>query len=256
MAGQGPTNLIALRDGKQRAEALITARYAEGLIDQDDLERRLEALQDAETLGALEALIVDIVEPGTSPSAVLVRRSSGSELDAASPSLALAQLEDIAPTRRLTAIFANLDQHGDWTPARTNQVVDVFAEASLDFRAAKLGPGETHIELTCVFGSTQLLVPPGLAVRVEANLILAEISRDPAVVEVPRAANDPVLVITGLALMASLEISERLLGETPREARKRKRRLRRKARRLRRHKRRQARRLRRRGGARALPPGS
>lgn len=209
-----PTNLIALRDGKQQAEALISARFAEGLIDQDELERRLDAVQDARTLAALERLIVDLVEPGSSPSAALVRTS-------ATPSVALARVEDVAASRRIVALFGSVEQCGRWIPARHNLVVDVFAEAVLDLREVALGPGETVFELRCVCASAEVIVPPGLAVRVDASVLFASVERDREIPSDPIAAGDPVVVITGTIVFAALELLERRPGERGRDARRR-----------------------------------
>src|SRR5690606_3908851 len=209
-----PTNLIALRDGKQQAEALISARFAEGLIDQDELERRLEAVQDARTMVALERLIVDLIEPGSSPSTALVRTSSG-------PSVALARTDEVPASRRIVARFGSVEQRGRWIPARHNLVIDVFAEAVLDLREVVLGPGETVIELRCAFASAELIVPPGLAVRVEASVLFAGVERDREIPTDPLAPGDPVVVITGWLAFASLELLERLPGERGREARRR-----------------------------------
>lgn len=221
MADAPPTNLIALRDGKRAAETLITERYAEGLIDGDDLERRLELVQDAETMTALERLIVDLVEPGTAPSTALVPRASVAIGTATTDATALARLDDIAPQRQFTALFSSVEQVGRWTPARHNRILDVFGEATLDLREAVLGPGPTIIDIRCVFASLVLIVPPGLAVRIEASATFAGVERDEQISEQPRGPGEPVIVIQGLLLFASLEIHDRLPGESRREARRR-----------------------------------
>ena len=230
MADTAPTNLIALRDGKRQAEALITARYAEGLIDDLELERRLELVQDAQTLPALEALIVDLVEPGVAPSTALAIPNSGPNQGAlAVPhanTYALARPEDIASKRQFTALFSSVEQVGRWTPARHNVVIDVFGDATLDLRDAELGPNVTIIDVRCVFASLTLIVPPGLAVRIEASATAASVERDQNISEAPRGPGDPVIVIQGFLLFASLEIHDRMPGESRREARRRHRALR------------------------------
>jgi hypothetical protein len=228
-----PTNLIALRDGKLQAEALITARFAEGLIDQDELERRLEAVQDAETLAMLERLIVDLVDPGSSVREALLP-SRHAQIDGQPRVTALARLDEIASSRSISVVFGSSDLHGRWTPARHNRVVNVFAESVLDLREATLGPGETVFELRCVFASTTILVPPGLAVRVDASVLLGEIDRERGIPSEPAIAGDPVVVITGRVMFAELDIEERLAGEGKRDARRRRKQQRKQRRRQRR----------------------
>jgi hypothetical protein len=217
-----PTNLIALRDGKRQAEALITTRYAEGLIDDDELDRRLERVHDAKTMVALEQLIVDLVEPGTAPSTALVIPGGGlrSSLGTAD-TVALVRPEDVAARRQFTALFSSVEQTGRWTPARHNHVVDVFGAAKLDLREATLGPGPTIIDVRCVFASLELIIPPGLAVRVEASATFSSVERDKHIGEQPRSPGEPIIVIQGLLVFASLEIHDRMPDESGREARRR-----------------------------------
>lgn len=228
MAETAPTNLIALRDGRERAEALISQRFAEGLIDQDQLERRLERVHDAGTMTELEDLIVDLVEPGTSASAALV------PLSPARASVALAHPDQIEDERRIVAVFASVEERGRWLPARRTRVIEVFGETELDFREAALGPGPTELRVTCIFAELDIIVPPELAVRVDAQAVIAEIDRNHEVLGTPASPDDPVLVITGLLMFAELDIHVRLPGESKREARKRRRSERRERRRERR----------------------
>lgn len=237
MAEEPPTNLIALRDGKRAAETLITDRYAEGLFDDDELERRIDLVQDAATMAALERAIVDLVDPGTAPSTALVPKTQGDSVAIGSASMhghTLMRLEDIAPERQITALFSSVEQVGRWTPARRNLVIDVFGDATLDLREAVLGPGSTIIDVRCVFASLLLIVPPGLAVRIEASATFASVERDKHISEQPRGPGEPVIVVQGMIVFASLEIHDRMPGEGRGEARRRHRALRKAAKRERR----------------------
>jgi hypothetical protein len=69
-------------------------------------------------------------------------------------------------------------------------------------------------------------VPPGLAVRIEASATFSSVERDKHITEQPRAPGDPVVVIQGMLVFASLEIRDRMPGESRREARRRHRALR------------------------------
>lgn len=208
MTETAPTNLIALRDGKQRAEALLSARFAEGLIDQDEFERRLERLNDSHSLPALEQLIVDLVEPGSDPREQLT-------------SQALALADEPPSSRRMVALLSNFEVNGEWLPARRNRVISVLGSTVLDFRSVHLPAGETVIELgTSVLASTRVIVPPGLAVRTQLRLFLGESRRDAQVPE-RCTPGDPILQITGRLVLASLSVEERLPGERSAQARRR-----------------------------------
>jgi hypothetical protein len=190
-------------------------------------------VQDAATIDALEHVIIDLVDPGTAPSTALVPKapSAMGASVAMGSAHTLMRLEDIAPERQFTALFSSVEQVGRWTPARTNRVIDVFGDATLDLREAALGPGPTIIDVRCVFASLVLIVPPGLAVRIEASATFASVERDKHISEQQRAPGDPVVVIKGVVLFASLEIHDRMPGEGRREARRRHRALRKAAKR-------------------------
>lgn len=215
-----PTNLIALRDAKQRGEQLISQRYAEDLIDGDELERRLEALGAADTLAAVDALTVDLLDPSSSAAGVasMVLAESARPQALAVPAkaasvTALVPADAVEPERRRVAVLSTMKEEGAWTPARTNRVVNVLGESKLDLREARLAPGELVFEVRCVLGSIKLLVPPGLAVRVEVSNVLSEVTRDPGVVDQPDSADAPVIVVRGSLVLSELEVRERLPGE-------------------------------------------
>lgn len=222
------TNLIALRDARQRAEALITTRYAEGVIDDDALDTRLERLNAADSVAAIDELIADLVDPATAPTVALVPLGDAAmrPYSATDP-----RLQQIPDEREVTAMFASVEQHGQWVPGRRTRVVDMFASARLDLREAVLGPGPTLIEINCVFAELVMIVPPELAVRVEARLLFSSLERDPNIREQPRSPDEPLVIVKGLVLFASFELRERLVGESRRQARRRRRALRKAAKR-------------------------
>ena len=212
-----PTNLLALRDAGRRAEDLITTRYAEGLLDDDELERRLDRLYAAGDLPTVEALVVDLVDPGQTAGTALVPTASPSP---ASP-VALARVDEIPAVREISALFSSLEQRGNWVPGRRTQVVDIFASAILDLREAVFGPGTSLIELNCVCASLVIIVPPELAVRVEARLLFSGFERDQGIREQPRTPEEPLVIVTGRVLFASLELCERMVGESSKQAKRR-----------------------------------
>ena len=55
-----PTNLVALRARRQRAIALISERYAEGLLDDDEVDRRLDLAERATDLAQLDTLFASL----------------------------------------------------------------------------------------------------------------------------------------------------------------------------------------------------
>lgn len=205
-AADAPT--LSLRDARDQAVALLSQRYAESIIDEDELERRIEKVEQAESVVAIETATRDLAALG----------STALQL-ATMPSLA--RVEDIAPTRNFVSVFGESQQLAAWTPARANTVLTVFGSTHLDFRHAALGAGVTEIRLRSVFAEVELIVPPGLAVDVDCALVLASVERDEPQVQTAPPPGAPRIRLTGFATFAGITISERLVGESKRDAKKR-----------------------------------
>lgn len=222
-----PTNLVALRDARQRAEALVAQRYGEDLIDADQLDRRMERIANATAMVQLEHAIADLVDPGTTPAMVLAGgpMASGQAIALRSSStVALAQSDRVPDQRSLTCVFSSLEGIGPGPLARHTKLLCVFGNTEIDLRESEFGPGETVLDLQVVFGSVELEIPKGLAVIVDASLILAGVERSGVIPGGPRTPDEPHLRITGFVLAGALELKEKLPGETNGEARRRRRR--------------------------------
>jgi hypothetical protein len=92
----------------------------------------------------------------------------------------------------------------------------------LDFREALLPPGETEVWVFTTMGGVEIIVPPGLGVESNGIAILGSFEHREDIVMNPDP-DAPFLRIKGLCLMGGVEVSIRLPGETPREAKRRRR---------------------------------
>lgn len=214
-------NRFALAAALEQAEATLAHAFGEGVIDEDELDERLERLAHANRLDEVERLTHDL-EPAPA--------SSLAPVEARSPSLApnpvaLARSEDLRPEQRMLAIFSEQKRRGDWLVARRNQIVSVLGSATLDFRGVSLPPGETEVHVRGFLSETTIIVPPGMRVVAECSTILGEVEQDESFGDSP--AHPAHLRVTGLVVLGSVEIKERELGESKGEARRRRRRERR-----------------------------
>jgi hypothetical protein len=110
-------------------------------------------------------------------------------------------------------------------PRKLN-VMTVMGGAKLDFREARLPEGEVEIRVGALMGGVEIIVPPTLAVESNGAAIMGgfeHVDRAPVALE----PGSTVLRITGLALMGGVSIETRLIGESSRQARRRRKRERR-----------------------------
>jgi hypothetical protein len=113
--------------------------------------------------------------------------------------------------------MGGVERRGSWAPARRNVVIAIMGGAELDFRELDLPPGETEVYIFTMMGGVEIIVPPELVVDASGIAIMggfahASAPRDPA-------ENRPVLRVSGVCIMGGDDISVRRPGESPKDAR-------------------------------------
>jgi hypothetical protein len=90
---------------------------------------------------------------------------------------------------------------------------------TFDFREVELPPGVTELQLICVMGGAEVIVPPGMHVETSGFAIMGGFAdyRDSTAGE--RKADEPLLRITGFALMGGVDLKTREPGEGRRRRR-------------------------------------
>lgn len=175
------TELVSLRDARERAIALLSDAFAHGVIDVDEFDARLTYAHRATTVIDVESLVTDLAE--------------GRE------------------TEEISAIFGGVERGGVWAPPRRLRVRAVFGGIVLDLREAILVPGLTEIHVTATFGGVQIVVPPGLSVEVSGSAVLggfAHLDRAPSRPDPER----PLVRVCGRATLGGVAVETRLPGES------------------------------------------
>lgn len=212
--------LVAVRDARERVIARLSDAFAQGELDVDEFDRRLELAHRSESVAQLDELTAGLATPSSSTALVPV----------ASAELAPGQQEG---RQKVVAVLGNANRGGPWAPPRHLRVYAVLGNTELDFREARLAPGAIDIEVTACLGNVTVIVPPSLAVEMNGTAVLGSFEHS----ERAPASPDPgraLLRIHGLACLGNVDIQTRLPGESAREAWRRKRRERRTRRRERR----------------------
>lgn len=114
---------------------------------------------------------------------------------------------EFVPERRGAVVFlSSSNRNGDWILPRLFRVVACMGNIELDLTSAKLGPGESHIEIRCVFGNVEITVPPEIRVDAEGHAFLGtfEHTRSAPSVQWPDA---PLLRISGSVFMGAVTIN-------------------------------------------------
>ncbi|HEX5409720.1 MAG TPA: LiaF domain-containing protein [Gemmatimonadaceae bacterium] len=110
------------------------------------------------------------------------------------------------PERRGTVAFlASIKRDGAWTLPRLFRAVAFMGEVKIDLTRARLGTGESRIELKVIMGNITVLVPPDIRVEYDVDPTIGsfDVCRE---VESTTAINAPFVHISGSAFMGAVEV--------------------------------------------------
>jgi hypothetical protein len=198
----------------------LMEHFANDVMDVDEFERRIDIAHAAATSDELKELLRDLPGGGDLP-AVVSDGGIGTS-PARRPQYTVSSATERKDSAYVMAVMGGSNRRGRWTPARKNYAVAVMGGTELDFREAVLSPGVTEVHCYTVWGGIEIIVPPGINVESHGLALLGGFEHagdGDALADV----GAPTLRITGVALMAGVDISVRLPGETARDARRRRR---------------------------------
>ena len=181
-------------DRDRVADALREA-YAEGRLDVDEHNERIDLAYKAKTLGELSPLLSD-----------LPQRHTGTIANPASPVPPMPA--DYAPGSKITAVFAEQKRGGRWVVPSQTTAAAVFGSVTIDLREAVLTQREVVIVANAVFGSIEIKVPHGVVVRDEGTAVFGSRSGSDrnAAGDVPITPESPVVVLRGMALFGEVSV--------------------------------------------------
>ena len=188
----GTSRIAPTGDDRERAAAILSARFADDTLSLDAFEERVAAVYRAATMAELNALTADL---GPAPPAATEQRA-----------IRGAAIADSVPARdRRFAILANLEHHSMAVAPRQLALSAVFGNVEVDLRDARFGAGTTEIHVQAVFGHIAVTLPAGTRVEQEASGILGSIECPPSPWS-PARRDAPHVRLTGHALLGAVEI--------------------------------------------------
>jgi hypothetical protein len=201
---------VPLKREREHTVKLLIDHYAADNLTVEEFETRLDRAYVATTPEDLATLLAGLP--------VLASTSAVT----AAPPVATVPANQVKDFGMQIAIMGGSERRGSWTPPRKLYSLAVMGGAGLDFREARMPPGETVVNVLAVMGGVEVIVPPGMAVETHGMGIMGgfeavDQAGDYTDPEAPR------LVIRGMAIMGGVDISVRLPGETPKDARQRRR---------------------------------
>lgn len=203
----------SLSPGERQATVdRLCTHFARDVLTASELERRLDLAYAARTKDELVSLERDLPDLGA-------ESRPGSPPAEVAPSVPVDPGRSAPEHDLIVSIWGSTERKGGWTPARSLTALTLMGGAELDFREAVFATREVSVRVLAVMGGVEVIVPPGVHVEWAGIALMGGVSTPERTGT--RAADAPVVRISGLVCMGGVDVVERLPGESAREARKR-----------------------------------
>jgi hypothetical protein len=189
---------------RERVAERLRDAVAEGRLDMEEFDQRLDAAYRARTHGDLEPLVRDLPAPGGTGTAVAP--ASGPAPDRGSWS---GRVGSPATSKFAFSFCGGFARRGSWTISRKFTAFTLMGGGELDLREARFEDAVTVIDCVAVMGGIQVTVPPGLNVEVKGIGLMGGFDEHGRVDADPDPAA-PRVIIKGLALMGGVGVERKL----------------------------------------------
>ncbi|MER6201713.1 DUF1707 domain-containing protein [Streptomyces sp. NPDC001586] len=195
-AAASPAELRASDADRDRIAQILGDAVAEGRLTSDEHSERLDSLYALKTVGELEALVLDLPAPGGSH-APFAQAAPTPPAGAA------------GPAETIVAVCSSSARKGRWRPGAHTRAVSVMGDITLDLTEAVFEQQVTEINVTCVLGNVEVLVPENVTLRGYGSGVLGnfEVRGEGRGESDPQA---PVVIVRGFALLGNIEARPKL----------------------------------------------
>jgi hypothetical protein len=179
-------------DRERVAEALREAA-AEGRLDLEELDQRLDQVFSAKTYAELAPVTADIPSPGTTRGPVATRRpeSFGTERHGG------------ASGNFAVGILGGFTRKGEWAVPPEVTAVAIMGGGEIDLREARFTQGAVTIHAVAIMGGIQITVPEDADVHINGIGIMGGFDASPAGGGSP---GGPRIMINGFAFWGGVGV--------------------------------------------------
>ena len=212
---QGPVQGPNVEAVRERAVEVLMEHFSNDVMDLEEFEGLLDAVNRCSTVGELRELLRKLPPLESSrPTTDMIPAQGGAPV--------VVDADRVRDHGFLISVLGGTNRAGRWIPARKTFALGVLGGISLDLREALLGPGVTDLNVLAVLGGVEIIVPPEMEVEVDGMALLGGFEHQ---TDAPLRSNPdlPTLRVRGVALLGGVSVEVRLLGETTRQAKRRRR---------------------------------
>ncbi|MCX5412295.1 DUF1707 domain-containing protein [Streptomyces sp. NBC_00059] len=191
---------------RERVAETLREAVAEGRLEMDEFEQRLDATYKARTHGELEPLVRDLPVPGTlaGPVTGAVSERAGSSADWPS------RIGGTATSPGGFAFWGGFSRKGHWTVGPRFTSFAMWGGGEIDLREARFAERDVVIRCFTIMGGIQVTVPPDLDVQVRGFGIMGGFGEHSKLdEESDPAPGSPRVRVTGFALMGGVGVERK-----------------------------------------------
>lgn len=199
-----PSQMRISDDDRHQVAEVLREAAAEGRIDLDELDERLEAAYAAKVYEDLVPLTLDLPGPRLpAASAQVLPQPVG---PGGAPVTAYA---------KSTAVLSSVGRKGMWRVPDQHTALAVMGEVTIDLREAVFTTREMVITANAVMGSVDVVVNAGTHVIVEGIGIMGTFEQARDRVPPAQDAGAPIVRVKGVAVMGAVTVTrKRMPGES------------------------------------------
>ncbi|WP_308346519.1 DUF1707 domain-containing protein [Streptomyces sp. ISL-66] len=177
---------------RDRIAQILADALAEGRLSAEEHSDRLDSLYAFKAVGELDVLVRDLPAP------------ADARQDSVYAPEGYAGQPVGAPAETLVAVCSSSSRKGRWRPGAHTRAVSVLGDITVDLTEAVFEQQVTEINVTCVLGNVEILVPENVTLRGYGSGVLGNVE----VHGEGRGAADPhapVVIVRGFALLGNIE---------------------------------------------------
>ncbi|WP_037675435.1 DUF1707 domain-containing protein [Streptomyces griseus] len=196
---------------RERVAEVLRDALAEGRLDMEEFEERLETTYKARTYGELAPITRDLPAPGVAPPSVsLTKEPEGG------PGWGRRIVGGDGSSTWAVAVMSGFQRKGRWTVPRRFNCFAFWGGGEIDLREANFADGEVEINCVAIMGGVNVVVPPGVEVVVRGIGVMGGFDHHEE--GVPGEPGAPRVVITGFAFWGGVGVERKLTKAERRQA--------------------------------------
>jgi hypothetical protein len=201
-----PSRLRISDQDRHRVAELLREAAAEGRLDLDELDERLEAAYAAKVYADLVPLTSDLPGPHAS------LQPLGETLPVPRPAPGLPAT---VSHHSSVAIMSGVDRKGVWQIGSTHTAFSMMGAVVLDLRQARFTATETIINANTLMGSVDVYVNAGTHVVVEGFGVMGAFDQARDKVPADLRPDSPVVRVKGVAIMGAVTVTRKQMPGEP-----------------------------------------